>query len=109
MSTHPGTTLPVLGAGSQVSLANLGLSFARDTGGLVLSGEKNKRIPCSGKTKYNFHGLLVDGHRDCGDSAGCLSVGAQAEALRSHGDVAPAVFPALQKLSGVVRCGGLLT
>lgn len=109
MSTHPGTTLPVLGAGSQVSLANLGLSFARDTGGLVLSGEKNKRIPCSGKTKYNFHGLLVDGHRDYGDSAGCLSVGAQAEALRSHGDVAPAVFPALQKLSGVVRCGGLLT
>ena len=66
MSAHPGGTLPVRRARSQVSLANLGLSFAGNTGGLVLTGEKNKRIPCSGKTKYNFHGLLLDGRRDCG-------------------------------------------
>lgn len=49
---------------SQMSSANLGLSYARNTGEFVLTDEKNESIPCSRKTKYNCHWLFLDGYRD---------------------------------------------
>lgn len=41
-----------------------------DIGGFILKGEKKKRIPCSRKTKSNFHRLFLNGYGTIRDPAG---------------------------------------
>lgn len=93
--------LPVLGACSQMSSADLGLPLCRNMRGRVLTMREIKGFLAGGRPNRVATALSGGMGAPCG-SAGGLSAGAQPGSLQG-GDVALTVLPALRKLS---RAGG---